>query len=110
MGDNAGLSRIALLYFAIFSIFAVRERGHFWSSMPSKTLLLALGLDLAAGTIIASVGIPGLAPLPLRHTLFVLAYAFVFSLLLNDLVKYALLKKSAAWRVNEKSKPARPAI
>jgi H+-transporting ATPase len=87
-------SFVTLLYFAIFSIFVVRERGHFWGSRPSRTLLLAMGLDLVIGTLIASVGIPGLAPLPLGQTLFVLAYAFVFSLLANDLAKYVLIGKA----------------
>jgi H+-transporting ATPase len=92
-------SFVTLLYFAIFSLFVVRERGHFWSSMPSRTLLLALGLDLVAGTVIASVGIPGLAPLPLSHTLLVMAYAFVCSLLLNDLIKYVLIAKAGTRRL-----------
>lgn len=52
-----------------------------------------MGLDLVAGTVIAYVGIPGLAPLPPSHILFVLVYAFSCSLLLNDLIKYVLIAK-----------------
>jgi len=92
-------SFVLLLYFAVFSLFVVRERGRFWNSMPSRTLLLAMGLDLVAGTVIASVGIPGLAPLPLSHTLLVMAYAFVCSLLLNDLLKCALIRQEGTRRL-----------
>ncbi len=83
-----------LLYFALFSIFAVRERRHFWDSMPSSTLLLAIGLDLVIATLIVTFGIPGLQPLPLPITLFVIAYAFVFALVVNDFVKYIVVKKT----------------
>jgi len=82
-----------LFYFALFSIFVVRERGHFWSSMPSRPLLTAIGLDMAVGTIMVSVGIPGLSPIPFGQTLCVLAYAGIFSLWANDWVKYVLLQR-----------------
>jgi magnesium-transporting ATPase (P-type) len=83
-----------LFYFAIFSVFVVRESGYFWSSRPSRTVLTALTVDALVGGVIASVGIPGLTPLPLRATLLVVAYACVFSLGLNDAVKVALAGKS----------------
>ena len=83
-------SFLTLLFFAIFSILVVRERRHFWSSRPSRTLLLGLGLDLIAGIIIGAVGVPGLVPLSAGQILVVLAYAFVFSLLVNDLIKWLL--------------------
>ena len=83
-----------LFYFAMFSILAVRERRHFWDSMPSRILLTAIGLDLVVGTLIATLGIPGLHPLPLPVTLFVLAYAAVFSLGVNDLAKWLVLKRT----------------
>jgi len=83
-----------LFYFAMFSILVVRERRHFWSSMPSKILLLAIGVDTVVGTLIATLGIPGLYPLPLKVTLFVLAYAAFFSLAVNDLVKSFVLQRT----------------
>jgi H+-transporting ATPase len=86
-------SFLTLLFFAIFSILVVRERRHFWSSRPSWTMLLALGLDLIAGATIGAVGIPGLAPLPVGQILIVLAYALVFSLLVNDMIKGLLVKR-----------------
>jgi H+-transporting ATPase len=83
-----------LLYFAIFSLFAVRERRRFWNSMPSKTLLTVLLLDAIMAMIIATVGIPGLQPIPFVQTLSVIAYAFIFSLVVNDWVKFVLVKET----------------
>jgi H+-transporting ATPase len=85
-----------LFYSAMFLIFNVRERGHFWDSRPSKTLLIAIILSMIAATIVASVGLPGLGfvPIPFSETLFVLSCSAAFSLILNDLVKYLMVKKT----------------
>jgi len=83
-----------LLYFAIFSLFAVRERRHFWDSGPSRTLLSVLLLDAIIAMIIATVGVPGLTPIPFMQTLSVIVYAFIFSLVVNDWVKVELIKKA----------------
>ncbi|MGC8788259.1 MAG: hypothetical protein ACP5Q1_12615, partial [Anaerolineae bacterium] len=74
--------------------FVVRERGHFWDSVPSKTLLTAIVFDTVLGTAIATFGIPGLHPLPLTITLSVLVYTLVFSLVVNDFIKYLVIKKA----------------
>ena len=84
-----------LFFSAMFLIFNVRERGHFWRSMPSKTLLAAIVLSITAATAIATVGIPGFTPIPLDRTLFALCYSAVFSLIINDLIKLILLKKTS---------------
>ena len=83
-----------LFYSAMFLIFNVRERGHFWNSRPSRTLLIAIILSIAAATIVTTIGVPGLAPLPSTETLFVISCSAVFSLVLNDLVKFLLVKKT----------------
>ncbi|MBC7262068.1 MAG: HAD-IC family P-type ATPase, partial [Chloroflexi bacterium] len=83
-----------LFYFAMSSIFVVRERGHFWDSAPSKILLTAIVFDTVLGTAIATFGIPGLHPLPLTITLSVLVYTLVFSLVVNDFIKYLAIKKA----------------
>ena len=85
-----------LLFFAIFSLLAVRNRGRFWASRPSRTLGLALLADGLLATLIGTLGLAGLAPLPLWQTLFVLAYAGVFSLLVNDWIKTVLLQPADA--------------
>jgi H+-transporting ATPase len=83
-----------LFYSAMFLIFIVRERGHFWDSMPSKTLLAAISLSIAAAIAMVTVGIPGLEPLPIGVTVFVMFCSGAFSLLLNDSVKFLLVKNT----------------
>jgi H+-transporting ATPase len=82
-----------LLFFALFSMLVVRERSHFWSSVPSRTLLTAIVLDMVVGILIVTFGIPGLKPAPLTVTLSVIGYTFLFCLVVNDLLKYVLVKK-----------------
>jgi H+-transporting ATPase len=84
-----------LFYSAMFLIFIVRERGHFWDSIPSKTLLAAICVSIAVTTVVVTVGIPGLVPLPIEVTLFVMLCSAVFSLLLNDSVKFLLVKNAS---------------
>ena len=95
--DNAlyTFSFQTLLFFAVFSIVSARERRRFWATMPSKTLMAALTLDATAGIVLASVGLPGLMPLPWWQTLAVFAYAMVACLVVNDAIKVAMIK----WRV-----------
>lgn len=83
-----------LLYFALFSIFAVRERRHFWDSMPSRTLLIAVAADMVIGAVIPSLGLLGLEPLPVQVTLFVLGYAMLFSLVVNDMIKCWVVRRT----------------
>jgi len=73
--DNAlyTFSFLTLLYFAVFSIVSARERHSFWSTMPSKTLLVALTADALIGTVLTFVGIQGLAPLPWWQMLIILS-------------------------------------
>ena len=39
------------------TLFLMRERGPFWSSRPSRTILLASGLDIALLSVLASFGL-----------------------------------------------------
>ncbi len=88
-------SFLTLLYFAVFSIVSARERNWFWSTVPSKTFLLALAADALTGTVLTFVGLPGLVPLPWTQTLAIFTYAMVSCLVVNDAVKVAMIK----WRV-----------
>jgi H+-transporting ATPase len=83
-----------LFYSAMFLIFNVREKRHFWNSRPSKTLLIAITLSMMTATVIATVGIPGLEPLSLSETFFVILYSAAFSLGLNDAIKFSLVKRT----------------
>lgn len=88
-------SFLMLLYFAVFSVVSERERYWFWSTLPSKALMLALAADAITGTLLTFVGIKGLTPLPWWEMLAVFAYAMVSCLVLNDALKVAMIK----WRV-----------
>jgi H+-transporting ATPase len=82
-----------LFFSAMFLIFNVRERHRFWFSRPSKTLIVAILISIVAGTVLVSVGIPGLKPVPLTQTLFVILSSATFSLIINDFVKSILVQK-----------------
>lgn len=82
-----------LLFFAISSLLAVRERRHFWRSMPSRTLLCALLLEGVVGAVLGTAGVPGLTRIPFVETLSVIGYSFLFSLVVNDWVKFELVKR-----------------
>ncbi len=80
-----------LLFFAIFSILSIRERRAFWASRPSAVLSLALCADAAAGLLVGAHGLAELKPLPMSETAIIVGYACMFSLVVNDFVKVALL-------------------
>jgi H+-transporting ATPase len=83
-----------LFYSAMLMILNVRERRHFWNSTPSRTLLLAMAFSLIVGTVIVTVGIPGIAAVPLPQTLLIFSLSAVFALVLNDFVKSVLVRKA----------------
>ena len=86
-------SFLILLYFAVFSVLSARERRWFWATMPSKSLMAAVTADALVGTILALVGLPGLAPLPWWQMLAIFGYAMVACLVVNDAVKVMLIKR-----------------
>jgi plasma-membrane proton-efflux P-type ATPase len=94
--DDAALSTfsfLTLLYFAAFSIVSARERGHFWTTAPGKSLVAALVADTVIGTLLTRIGLPGLVPLPWPETLCILGFAMVSCLGLNDALKVALMRR-----------------
>ena len=98
--DNGALSTFSfeiLFFFAIFSIFVVREKGHFWDSAPSKTLLSIILADMVLALVLSTFGLLGFKAITLIQTLIVMGYAFIFSLVINDFIKFVLLKK---WHMN----------
>jgi H+-transporting ATPase len=85
-------SFLTLLFFAVFSIVSARERRRFWTTIPSKTLMIALVADALVGTVLTWVGIPELVPLPWWQTLAIFSYALVACLVINDSIKVILIK------------------
>jgi H+-transporting ATPase len=88
-------SFLTLLYMAVFSIVSARERRWFWSTMPSKPLVMAIIAVALIGTVLTFARLPGLLPLPWWQTLAIFVYAMVACLVVNDAVKVAMIK----WRV-----------
>jgi H+-transporting ATPase len=86
-------SFLILLYFAVFSVVSARERRWFWATMPSKSLIAALVADAVVGTVLALVGLPGLAPLPWEQMLAIFGYAMLSCLVVNDAVKVTMIKR-----------------
>jgi plasma-membrane proton-efflux P-type ATPase len=95
--DNAlyTSSFLTLLYLAVFSIVSARERRWFWSTMPSRTLVVAVTADALVGTVLTRVGISGLAPLSWWHMFAILGYSAIACLVVNDAIKVAMIK----WRI-----------
>ena len=82
-----------LLFFALFSLVSIRERRFFWSSRPSTVLTVALIADGCVGLVIGHFGLAEMAPLAFAHSLLVLGCSCVFALLVNDMVKVAVLAR-----------------
>ena len=80
-----------LLFFALLSLLSIRERRAFWASRPSILLTVALASDACAGVLIGTYGLAELKPLPLAETAFIIGFALVCSLGVNDFVKVALI-------------------
>jgi len=93
-GALYSFSFLTLLYLGVFSIVSARERRWFWKTAPSKTLVATLTADALTGTILTSVGLPGLTPLPWGQMLAIFGYAIFSCLVVNDMVKVAMIK----WR------------
>jgi H+-transporting ATPase len=94
--DNGALDSFCfeiLFFFAMFSIFVVREKKHFWTTAPSKTLLLIIFADMILGISLTTFGLLGFKAIPISETLFALGFAFLFSLIINDFIKFILLNK-----------------
>jgi plasma-membrane proton-efflux P-type ATPase len=86
-------SFLILLYLAVFSVVSARERRWFWATMPSKSLVAALTAEALVGTVLALVGLPGLAPLPWEQMLAIFGYAMVSCLVVNDAMKVIMIKR-----------------
>jgi H+-transporting ATPase len=81
-----------LMFSQMCNMLISRERRHFWESRPSKMFLSAIIGNIAVTVIIATIGLPGISPIPLIDVLLVLAYSLSFPLLINDFVKVKLVK------------------
>ncbi|MGB7594230.1 MAG: plasma-membrane proton-efflux P-type ATPase [Erysipelotrichaceae bacterium] len=86
-------SFLTLLYFAALNLLVARERSHWWSSMPSRPLMLAVLSDIFIGTLLTLVGFPGLKALPWLQMFFILGFAGIACLGINDALKVIILRR-----------------
>lgn len=82
-----------LTFSGYFTVMMVRERGHFWKSKPSKTLLLSLVINSIIVVLLSVLGLPELPAVSPVELLSVLAYAFVTCLIVNDYIKVFLVRR-----------------
>lgn len=94
-----------LLFFALFSLISIRERRAFWASPPSTVLAIALFADACAGILIGLYGLAEMRPLPFGQSLFIVGYAIVCSLGVNDLVKTVLVGRGRLFSATRATLP-----
>jgi H+-transporting ATPase len=76
----------------MLTVFVVRERGHFWTTFPSKSLFIITLVDMIVVTVLVTIGVPGLKPIPIVDTFTVIVLSVFFSFVVNDFIKYFMLK------------------
>jgi H+-transporting ATPase len=76
------LSVVAIVYGSQATIYAIRERRHFWGLRPTIWLVLSSVADLLIISVLAVRGI-AMAPLPVSVVAYELAAALVFWLILD---------------------------
>lgn len=82
---------VMLVFTGLGNVYLVRERRHFWQSRPSRWLLLATLLDIAAVSLLASQGILMVAISPMLIA-GVLGVALAYLVML-DFVKIAIFHR-----------------
>ncbi len=80
-----------LVFSGQFTVYMVRERDHFWKSMPGKWLITATIGDMA---IIITISLFGILvfPLPIFYILFTLGLSFIWMVFM-DTFKNIIFKK-----------------
>lgn len=84
---------LGLVYSGHANIFMVRERSHFWHSMPSLTLLITEAGGLTLATLMVIFGWL-VAPVPLILVAYMIVISFI-SMVILDFIKVPILKKFA---------------
>jgi H+-transporting ATPase len=84
---------LELIFTSQFRVHLVRERKHFWSSRPSRELLVSTASAIIAFTLLGVYGIiiPSLTP---YQVLFIIGFSAVLTLIL-DPIKYYVFRKLA---------------
>jgi H+-transporting ATPase len=82
---------ILLVYTSQFRVLMVRERRHFWSSIPGRDLLITATVTLAAFTLVGALGFV-MPAVPLAALAFLFVFSLLFTLLM-DIPKYYAFRK-----------------
>lgn len=77
---------LTLIFTSQFRVYIVRERNHFWSSLPGRELLIATASAVAAFSLLGVYGV-FVPSLTVFQVLFTLAFSAVFTLAI-DFPKY----------------------
>jgi H+-transporting ATPase len=85
------LAFLTLVFGGQGTVYLVRERSHFWNSLPSRWMLLSTAADLVIVSVLATQGIL-MAPLPPAILAGLLAALLVY-LFLVDYLKIAIFKR-----------------
>ncbi|GAB4416670.1 MAG: plasma-membrane proton-efflux P-type ATPase [Thermodesulfovibrionales bacterium] len=85
------LVMLNLIFNSQFRVLIIRERRHFWSSMPGRELLIFSMLTVVVFALLGLYGV-FIPSLTLHHVLTVLAFSAVFTLAI-DFPKYYLFRK-----------------
>jgi H+-transporting ATPase len=88
---------LMLVFSGQATVYVVRERGHFWSSLPGRSLLVASLCDLLVVSGLAALGILMTPVSPLLIGL-PFALAFVFMLLLDQVKLWVMPRPGPLWR------------
>ncbi|MEM3186514.1 MAG: plasma-membrane proton-efflux P-type ATPase [Conexivisphaerales archaeon] len=83
----------SLMYMGLFTVIIIRERKHFWDSMPSLSLAVAVIADMLVVAVLVTFGLPGVKPIPFTYVLSIFGYVAAFSFLINDRLKSFIMKK-----------------
>ena len=81
---------VTLVFTGQATVYLIRERKHFWHSLPSRWMLLASALDIAVVTLLATEGVL-MSAIPVTLVLEILGCCVVFFFGL-DALKASVLK------------------
>ena len=82
----------AIMFFGLFMPLIIRERDHFWSSRPGRTLMISIVIDVVAVSILSTLGLGLLKPVTMDEYIFILIYTIFSTFIINDLAKIMLEK------------------
>ena len=86
--------------FALFSVLSLRERGHWWHSLPSRILLTACAGDFLLAWLVGLHGLQDMQPLDIRNLIIIYATCGFLVLGPNDWLKSLLMQRALKGRSN----------